>query len=212
MLLMIFIMACTEGVVEVNNLTRPGQYVSVRMNIPGMAATATRAADGVIESVTALSFNSEGTRLGVNSVSNIENLNADGGYNGTFNLSVPDGTTIIHFLANLPNGYNLKSVTKLSDLTTLTTDDKNLTYWGVAEYTGSSLFVDLYRNMAMIAISPPDICLTTLTPAVCCPAGTSRMNGVFWWKRFCRRVMYKSSISWAKNSSVGTNGVRALFA
>ena len=119
-----------------------------------MTATTTRAADGVIESITALSFNSAGTRLGVNSVSDIKNLNADGGYNGTFNLSVPNGTTIIHFLANLPNGYNLADVTKLSDLTTLTTDDKNLTYWGVAEYTGSSLFVDLYRNMAMIAISP----------------------------------------------------------
>ena len=154
MLLMIFIMACTEEAVEVNNLSRPGQYVSVRINIPGMTATTTRAADGVIESITALSFNSEGTRLGVNSVSDIKNLNADGGYNGTFNLSVPNGTTIIHFLANLPNGYNLADVTKLSDLTTLTTDDKNLTYWGVAEYTGSSLFVDLYRNMAMIAISP----------------------------------------------------------
>ena len=154
MLLMIFIMACTEEAVEVNNLSRPGQYVSVRMNIPGMTATATRAADGVIESITALSFNSEGTRLGVNSVSNIENLNADGGYNGTFNLSVPAGTTIIHFLANLPENYDLSAVQKESDLTTLTTDDKNLTYWGVAEYTGSSLFVDLYRNMAMIAISP----------------------------------------------------------
>lgn len=150
-------MACTEEAVEVNNLSRPGQYVSVRMNIPGMTATTTRAADGVIESITALSFNSAGTLLDENSVvSNIENLNADGGYNGTFTLSVPDGTKTIHFLANLPNNVNIPQSGSQTDVLRglTTTDTSNLIYWGVAEYTGSNLFVDLYRNMAMIAIAP----------------------------------------------------------
>ena len=157
MLLMIFIMACTEEAVEVNNLSRQEQHVTVRMQVPGMTATTTRAADdGAITSITALAFGSEGNLLGTSGATDISNVNADGGYNGTFTLSVPDGTKTIHFLANLPNDVNIpQSGSQTEVLTSLTTTDtSNLIYWGVAEYTGSNLFVDLYRNMAMIAIAP----------------------------------------------------------
>ena len=153
MLLMIFIMACTEEAVEVDNLSRQEQHVMVRMQVPGMTATTTRAADdGAITSITALAFGSEGNLLGTSGATDIKAT----GDNGTFTLSVPNDTKTIHFLANLPDNVNIPQSGSQTDVLRglTTTDDKNLTYWGVAEYTGSSLFVDLYRNMAMIAISP----------------------------------------------------------
>ncbi len=156
MLLMIFIMACTEEAVEVDNLSRQEQHVTVRMQVPGMTATATRADDGAITSITALAFGSEGNLLGTSGATDISNVNADGGYNGTFTLSVPNDTKTIHFLANLPNNVNIPQSGSQTDVLRglTTTDTSNLIYWGVAEYTGSNLFVDLYRNMAMIAIAP----------------------------------------------------------
>lgn len=159
MLLMIFIMACTEEAAEVDNLSRQEQHVTVRMQVPGMTATTTRAADDdAITSITALAFGSEGNLLGTSEATNISNVNADGGYNGTFTLSVPkpNDTKTIHFLANLPNNVNIPQSGSQTDVLRglTTTDTSNLIYWGVAEYTGSNLFVDLYRNMAMIAIAP----------------------------------------------------------
>lgn len=151
MLLMIFIMACTEEAVEVNNLSRQEQHVTVRMQVPGMTAATTRAADDVIESVTALAFDTNGNLLEVVSATNIT---TEG-----FNLTVPNGTTTIHFLANLPENYDLSGVKDVVDLTKLTTTDyNNLVYWGMATYDGSNstLSTTLYRNMAKISIKPSE--------------------------------------------------------
>lgn len=157
MLLMLFIVACTEETAEVDNLMRQEQYVTVRMNIPGMTATATRAADGVIESITALAFDDADKLLEIETITTVTNTNTNNGFNGTFNLTVPNGTTTIHFLANLPENYDLSGVKDVVDLTTLTTTDyNNLVYWGMATYNGSTntLSTTFYRNMAKISIKP----------------------------------------------------------
>lgn len=166
MLLMLFIVACTEETAEVDNLMRQEQYVTVRMNIPGMTTTATRAADGAITSVTVLSFNSSDQLLDVKTVNTINNVNAN---YGNFNLTVPNGTQTIHFLANLPLNYSdeqtyvdflkeKKGQSQVDVMTSLTTGDyQNLCYWGMATtYDGNTdpLSVTLYRNMAKITLSP----------------------------------------------------------
>lgn len=165
MLLMLFIVACTEETAEVDNLMRQEQYVTVRMNIPGMTATATRAADGVIESITALAFDDADKLLEIETITTVTNTNSNGGFNGTFNLTVPNGTTTIHFLANLPDDYNLTNdykltdVKKESDLTKLSIGDwQTLRYWGMATYDGSNstLSTTLYRNLAKISIKPSE--------------------------------------------------------
>lgn len=159
MLLMLFIVACTEETAEVDNLMRQEQYVTVRMNIPGMTATATRAADGVIESITALAFDDADKLLEIETITTVTNTNTNNGFKGTFNLTVPNGTQTIHFLANLPENYDLSGVQKESDLTTLTTNDyNNLVYWGMTTYEGTTntLSTTLYRNMAKITLAPDE--------------------------------------------------------
>ena len=162
MLMLLMLVACTND--DADEVTTPPaqeQYVTVRMNVPDMTVTASRAADGVIESITALSFGANGL-LEVNTINSITNANVDGGYNGTFTLSVPQGTSTIHFLANLP--YDVELPTEMGGsevdvMTSLTTGDHdNLCYWGMADYNGNgSLFVTLYRNMAKITLaSDPD--------------------------------------------------------
>ncbi len=157
MLMLLLLVACTEETAEVDNLTRGEQYVQVRMQVPGMTAAATRAADGEITSITALAFDSDGGFLKKITINTVTNTNENGGYNGTFNLAVPNGTKNIHFLANLPNNYDLSGVKNVEDLTSLTTTDyNNLVYWGMATYDGnnSTLSTTLYRNMAKISIKP----------------------------------------------------------
>ena len=169
MLMLLMLVACTEETAEVDNLTRGEQYVQVRMHVPGMTAAATRAADGEITSVTALSFNSSDQLLDVKTVNPINNVNANNGYNGNFNLTVPNGTQTIHFLANLPLNYSneqtyvdflkaKKGQSQVDVMTSLTTGDyQNLCYWGMATtYDGNTdpLSVTLYRNMAKITLSP----------------------------------------------------------
>ena len=149
MLMLLMLVACTEETAEVDNLTRGEQYVQVRMQVPGMTAAATRAADGVIESVTALAFDTNGNLLEVVSATNITTER--------FNLTVPNGTKNIHFLANY-NG-DLSAVQEEIDLTTLTTNDyKNLVYWGMTTYEGTTntLSTTLYRNMAKITLAPDE--------------------------------------------------------
>lgn len=149
MLMLLMLVACTEETAEVDNLTRGEQYVQVRMQVPGMTAAATRAADGVIESVTALAFDTNGSLLKVVSATNITTER--------FNLTVPNGTKNIHFLANY-NG-DLSAVQEESDLTTLTTNDyENLVYWGMTTYEGTTntLSTTLYRNMAKITLAPDE--------------------------------------------------------
>lgn len=170
MLLMLFIVACTEETAEVDNLMRQEQYVTVRMNIPGMTATATRAdADGDIKNITALAFDDADKLLEIETITTVTNTNSNGGFNGTFNLTVPNGTTTIHFLANLPLNYSneqtyvdflkaKKGQSQVDVMTSLTTGDyQNLCYWGMATtYDGNTdpLSVTLYRNMAKITLSP----------------------------------------------------------
>lgn len=157
MLMLLMLVACTEETAEVDNLTRGEQYVQVRMQVPGMTAAATRAADGEITSITTLAFDSDGGFLKKVTINTVTNTNENGGYNGTFNLAVPNGTKNIHFLANLPENYDLSGVKDVEDLTTLTTTDyNNLVYWGMATYDGSNstLSTTLYRNMAKISIKP----------------------------------------------------------
>lgn len=147
----IFIVACTEETAEVDDLVRKERYVTVCMQVPGMTATTTRAADGVIESVTALAFDTNGNLLKVVSATDITTER--------FNLTVPNGTTTIHFLANLSGSYNLSGVLTESDMTTLTTNDyDNLVYWGMTTYEGSTntLSTTLYRNMAKITLAPDE--------------------------------------------------------
>lgn len=156
---LIFATACTNDVAEVNTSQQQEQYVTVRMNVPGMQTTVSRTAeDGLIETVHALAFNSEGTHLGTSEATNLENLNVNNGYNGTFSLKVPNGTTTIHFLANLPDDYDLSGVNKESDLCNLSIGDwQNLCYWGMATtFDGNTnpLNVTLYRNLARISIKP----------------------------------------------------------
>lgn len=163
MLLMLFIVACTEETAEVDNLMRQEQYVTVRMNIPGMTATATRAADGVIESITALAFDDADKLLEIETITTVTNTNTNNGFNGTFNLTVPNGTTTIHFLANLPYDATSqlpteKGGSEVDVMTSLTTDDfNNLCYWGMTTtWDGNTnpLNVTLYRNLAKISIKP----------------------------------------------------------
>ena len=156
---LIFATACTNDVAEVNTSQQQEQYVTVRMNVPGMQTTVSRTAeDGLIETVHALAFNSEGTHLGTSEATNLNNVNANDGYNGTFSLTVPNGTTTIHFLANLPDDYDLSGVNKESDLCNLSIGDwQNLRYWGMATTSDGNtnpLNVTLYRNLARISIKP----------------------------------------------------------
>lgn len=154
---LIFATACTNDVAEVNTSQQQEQYVTVRMNVPGMQTSISRAADGEIESVTSLAFNESKELLEVETITTITNTNENGGYNGTFTLTVPNGTTTIHFLANLPNVYDLTGVNEESDLCNLTSNDYgNTRYWGMTDYNGETELnnVVLYRDMARIKVVP----------------------------------------------------------
>ena len=151
---LIFATACTNDVAEVNTSQQQEQYVTVRMNVPGMQTSISRAADGEIESVTALAFNESKELLEVETIRTFTNKTNN---SGTFSLTVPNGTTTIHFLANLPNGYDLKGVNEESDLCNLTSNDYgNTRYWGMTDYNGETELngVVLYRDMARIKVVP----------------------------------------------------------
>jgi len=151
---LIFATACTNDVAEVNTSQQQEQYVTVRMNVPGMQTSISRAADGEIESVTALAFNESKELLEVETIRTFTNKTNN---SGTFSLTVPNGTTTIHFLANLPNGYDLTGVNEESDLCNLTSNDYgNTRYWGMTDYNGETELngVVLYRDMARIKVVP----------------------------------------------------------
>lgn len=162
LMLLLLATSCTNDIAEVETPTQQGQYVTVRMNIPGMTTTASRAADGVIETITALAFDGNGL-LAVKTVDAITNTNANGGYNGSFNLTVPNGTTKIHFLANLPDDVKLPAEmggNEIDVMTSLTTGDyNNLCYWGMTttwDDNTNPLNVTFYRNLAKISIKPSE--------------------------------------------------------
>lgn len=161
-MLMILLTACSEEVAEVDNLSQPGQHIRVNLCVPDLKITSRADADGDIRQVTALAFSSANQLLKVETINTITKTNNNGGYNGSFDLTVPNGTQTIHFLANLPdeikNQLPQSSGTQEEVLRGLiSTDFNNLRYWGKAStYDGNTIPIEtiLYRNMAQIAIAP----------------------------------------------------------
>lgn len=150
---LIFATSCTNDVAEVNTSQQQEQYVTVRMNVPGMQTSISRAAEDNITSITALAYDSNNKLTKKVSATN---LNTE---NQTFNITVPNGTKNIHFLAN--NTVSLPEIgTDVSALTSLTTSDyNNLVYWGMATTSDGNtnpLSVTLYRNLAKISIKPSE--------------------------------------------------------
>lgn len=161
-MLMILLTACSEEVAEVDNLSQPGQHIRVNLCVPDLKITSRANADGDIKQVTALAFSSANQLLKVETINTITKTNNNGGYNGSFDLTVPNGTQTIHFLANLPD--DIKNQLPQSGGTQeevlrglISTDFNNLRYWGKATtYDGNTNPIEtiLYRNMAQIAIAP----------------------------------------------------------
>ena len=161
-MLMILLTACSEEVAEVDNLSQPGQHIRVNLCVPDLKITSRADADGDIKQVTALAFSSANQLLKVETINTITKTNNNGGYNGSFDLTVPNGTQTIHFLANLPD--EIKNQLPQSGGTQeevlrglISTDFNNLRYWGKAStYDGNTnpISTTLYRNMAQIAIAP----------------------------------------------------------
>ena len=161
-MLMILLTACSEEVAEVDNLSQPGQHIRVNLCVPDLKITSRADADGDIRHVTALAFSSANQLLKVETINTITKTNNNGGYNGSFDLTVPNGTQTIHFLANLPD--DIKNQLPQSGGTQeevlrglISTDFNNLRYWGKATtYDGNTnpISTILYRNMAQIAIAP----------------------------------------------------------
>lgn len=161
-MLMILLTACSEEVAEVDNLSQPGQHIRVNLCVPDLKITSRADADGDIRQVTALAFSSANQLLKVETINTITKTNNNGGYNGSFDLTVPNGTQTIHFLANLPD--EIKNQLPQSGGTQeevlrrlISTDFNNLRYWGKAStYDGNTnpISTILYRNMAQIAIAP----------------------------------------------------------
>lgn len=157
LLMMILIASCTEDAAEVDDLVRQEEYVSVRINVPGMKAANTRAtADDNITSIVALVFR-EDKLISKTEVTNLTTITST---TGTFNLPRPKSGDVIHFLANVPSDVTLSANmggSQTEVLCGLETRVRELSYWGKHEYIGDNINVILYRNMAMIAIEPdPD--------------------------------------------------------
>lgn len=163
LLLMILIASCTEDAAEVDNLTRQEEYVTVRVNVPGMKNATTRA-DGEPEdnltSIWALVFRNGKLQSKTEVTTAASTLNPTTSTTGTFNLSRPKVDDVIHFLGNLPNDVTLPDVgadeSVLCDLET--GEREKLSYWGKATYTGSDISVTLYRHLAKITIAAGDEC------------------------------------------------------
>lgn len=159
MMLLLMVVACTKENVEVVNPLRQDDYVSVRMQVPGMKNATTRAeeAEDNLTSVWALVFR-DGKLV---SKTEVSTLIPSTSTTGTFNLSRPKVDDVIHFLGNVPNDVTLPDVgDDESALCNLETDDReNLSYWGKATYNGGDITVNLYRHLAKIEIAPdPNEC------------------------------------------------------
>ena len=161
LLMMILIASCTEDTAEVDDLVRGEEYVTVRMQVPGMKNATTRAdeAEDNLTSVWALVFR-DGKLVSKTEVTT-STLIPSTSTTGTFNLSRPKVEDVIHFLGNVPNGVTLPDVgDDESALCNLETGDReNLSYWGKATYNGGDITVNLYRHLAKIEIAPdPNEC------------------------------------------------------
>lgn len=152
--MMILIASCTEDAAEVDDLVRGEEYVTVRMQVPGMQSVVTRAtAEDNITSVVALIFH-DGNLVYNSAVSDLVTTSST---IGTFFIPKPQKDDVIHFLANVPNDVDLSGIKIERDLSSLTTGERdNLSYWGKAVYDGTSesLTVPFYRHLAMITIAP----------------------------------------------------------
>lgn len=163
LLMMILIASCTEDAAEVDDLVRGEEYVTVRMQVPGMKNATTRAeeAEDNLTSVWALVFR-DGKLVSKTEVTTAAStLIPSASTTGTFNLSRPKVNDVIHFLGNVPSGVTLPDVgDDESVLCNLETDDReNLSYWGKATYNGGDITVNLYRHLAKIEIAPdPNEC------------------------------------------------------
>ncbi len=172
LLLMILIASCTEDAAEVDDLVRGEEYVTVRMQVPGMKNATTRAdeAEDNLTSVVVLVFRNDALVSKTEVTTASSTLTTTTSTTGTFNIPRPKSGDVIHFLANVPSDVTSKLPvvgTEESELCKLETGDpenpsywENLSYWGKANYTGGeSINVLLYRNMAKVEIAPdPNEC------------------------------------------------------
>lgn len=159
LLLMILIASCTEDAAEVDNLERGEEYVTVRMQVPGMKNATTRAeeAEDNLTSVWALVFRDGKLVSKTEVTTESSTLTTTTSTTGTFNIPRPKSEDVIHFLGNVPSDVTLPDVgDDESALCNLETGDpENLSYWGTATYTSGDVIdnVTLYRNMAKIEIA-----------------------------------------------------------
>ncbi len=165
LLMLLMLVACTEETAEVDNLVRGEEYVTVRMQVPGMKAAATRAdeAEDNLTSVVVLVFRNDALVSKTEVTTASSTLTTTTSTTGTFNIPRPQSGDIIHFLGNLPesvkNSLPATGGTQEDVLRGLITDDdENLSYWGKATYNGDDITVTLYRNMAKIEIAAGDEC------------------------------------------------------
>ena len=159
LMLLLMLVACTHDDAEVENLSHGDKYVSVRMHVPGMKSSFSRAAEDNLTSIVALVFRDDVL------ISNTEvlDLTPNSDLMGTFKIPQPNEGDIIHFLGNLPETVKSKlpetGGSQTDVLRNLETDDfSNLSYWGMATYSGGDIEVTLYRNMAKVEIAAGPNC------------------------------------------------------
>ena len=159
LMLLLMLVACTHDDAEVENLSHGDKYVSVRMHVPGMKSSFSRAAEDNLTSIVALVFRDDVL------ISNTEvlDLTPNSDLTGTFKIPQPNEGDNIHFLGNLPETVKSKlpetGGSQTEVLRNLETDDfSNLSYWGMATYSGGDIDVTLYRNMAKVEIAAGPNC------------------------------------------------------
>lgn len=173
LLLLLLLVACTADDAIKENLSHQDEYVTVRMHIPGLTSTATRAVlEDNITSIVALVFRNDQLKSVTEYTTANSTLNPISSISGTFTIEKPDNGDVIHFLANLPANYSNdktyisylneqldKSQTDI--LCSLSSRDySTLSYWGMDTYNSGDVQMDvnLYRNKAMIEIQPDAGC------------------------------------------------------
>ena len=158
-MLLLMLVACTHDDAEVENLSQGDKYVSVRMHVPGMKSSFSRAAEDNLTSIVALVFRD----YVLISKTEVLDLTPNSDLTGTFKIPQPNKGDIIHFLGNLPETVKSElpktGGSQTEVLRNLETDDfSNLSYWGMATYSGGDIEVTLYRNMAKVEIEAGPNC------------------------------------------------------
>lgn len=173
LLLLLLLVACTADDAIKENLSHQDEYVTVRMHIPGLTSTATRAVlEDNITSIVALVFRNDQLKSVTEYTTANSTLNPISSISGTITIDKPTDGDVIHFLANLPANYSNdktyisylneqldKSQTDI--LCSLSSRDySTLSYWGMDTYNSGDVQMDvnLYRNKAMIEIQPDAGC------------------------------------------------------